>query len=98
MLNSEGFFIYLFKSKECLRYLQKLKIKSITYLPLFWQQNVSSNLQSMSAFAYFSSSALTQKQDSVISWGLIYKQETKQNFINYFDAMDELCSVKSKAH
>lgn len=92
MLYSEGFFIHLLKSQEC--YLQQLKIKSISYLPLFWQQNVSSNLQSKSAFSYLSSSALTQKQDSVISWGLIYKQETKQNFINYFDTMQKLHSVE----
>lgn len=49
----------------------------------------------MSAFSYLSSSALTQKQDSVISWGLIFKRE-KPNLINGFYTMERVTFVDSK--
>lgn len=43
-------------------------------LPVRWEQKVRATLLSNSGFAYWSSSASTQKQPSDISWGRIWEQ------------------------
>lgn len=44
-------------------------------VPVRWEENVRATLLSSSGFAYWSSSASTQKQPSDISWGRIWKHK-----------------------